>query len=264
MKTSFYFVLWILIYPILGLFNNSFINNNAFVVALGFVWGLSWLLNRIMPNTLTYERALNIAPVLEDVYTGNVTSFNKRLSKEATIETVTAIYFIVSTIVIALAIFKAGVNDWIALIIFGFFTFGTVSRSVKLIKAKTELKRNPDREQCMEIAEKTYELDYASYYEARNSADYNHIMPEKPKYFKVFQICSTIISAICTLLGAAYIILGIILFLGQSIEVQTIAGMYFLYGTLATYFGIKDFLSCIRTGNSGKRDSKEDHVEKHY
>lgn len=164
---------------------------------------------------MAYERALNIAPVLEDVYTGNVTSFNKRLSKEATIETVSAIYFIVSTIVIALAIFKAGVDDWIALIIFGFFTFGTVSRSVKLIKAKTELKRNPDREQCMEIAEETYELDYASYYEARNSADYNHIMPEKPKYFKVFQICSTIISAICTLLGAAYIILGIILFLGS-------------------------------------------------
>ena len=30
MKTSFYFVLWILIYPILGLFNNDFINNLSF------------------------------------------------------------------------------------------------------------------------------------------------------------------------------------------------------------------------------------------
>lgn len=39
MKTSFYFVLWILIYPILGLFNNSFIDNNAFIVALAIVWG---------------------------------------------------------------------------------------------------------------------------------------------------------------------------------------------------------------------------------
>lgn len=34
MRTSFYFVLWILIYPILGLFNNSFTDNNAFIVAL--------------------------------------------------------------------------------------------------------------------------------------------------------------------------------------------------------------------------------------
>ena len=97
----------------------------------------------------------------------------------------------------------------------------------------------------MEIAEETYELDYASYYEARNGADYSHMMPEKPKHFKIFQVCSTIISAICTFLGASYIILGVILFFGQPIEVQTIAGMYFLYGTLATYFGIKDFISGV-------------------
>ena len=79
MKTSFFFVLWILIYPILRLFNNSFINNNTFIVALAVVWGLSWLLNRIMPDTITYERASRIAPILEDVYTGNVASFKKRL-----------------------------------------------------------------------------------------------------------------------------------------------------------------------------------------
>ena len=29
MKPSFYFVLWIIIYPVLGLFNNSSINDNA-------------------------------------------------------------------------------------------------------------------------------------------------------------------------------------------------------------------------------------------
>lgn len=245
MKTSFYFVLWILIYPILGLLNNSFIDNNAFIVALAVVWGLSLLLNQIMPNTLTYERALNVAPILEDAYTGNVASFSKRLLKDATIELVTAIYFIVTTIVIAIAIFKAGVNNWIALLIFGFFTFGAISRSARLIKAKINLKNNPNPEQCMEIAEETYKLDYASYYEAHNGADFSHMMPEKPKHFKIFQVCSTIISAICTLLGAAYIILGVILFFGQPIEVQTIAGMYFLYGTLATYFGIKDFISGV-------------------
>lgn len=143
MKTSFYFVLWILIYPILGLFDNSFINNNAFIVALAVVWGLSWLLNHIIPHTLTYERVSQIAPILEDVYTGNVTSFKKRLSREANIEIITAIYFIVTTIVIALAVFKVGVNDWLALAIFGFFTIGAISRSSSLIKAKSQLRNNP-------------------------------------------------------------------------------------------------------------------------
>lgn len=86
MKTSFYFVLWILIYPILGLFNNAFIDNNAFIVAIAAVWGLSWLLNRAMPETLTYESASQMAPILEDVYTGNVSAFMKRLSRESNIE----------------------------------------------------------------------------------------------------------------------------------------------------------------------------------
>lgn len=231
-------------------------------MALAIVWGLSWLLNRMMPATLTYENALNIAPILEDVYTCNVAYFNKRLSKESTIELITAIYFIVTTIVIALAIFKAGVNDWIALIVFDFFTIGAVSRTANLIKAKTLLKSNPSTEQCMKIAEDTYKLDYASYYEARSGSEYKQMLPEKPKHFKAFRIYSTIISVICALLGAAYIILGIILFFGQPIEVQTIAGMYFLYGTLATYFGIKDFLSSIRTGNSDNRNTYQGYVEK--
>ena len=115
MKTSFYFVLWIMIYPILGLFNNSFIDNNAFVVALVAVWGLSWLLNQVMPKTLTYERVTQVAPILEDVYTGNVASFGKRLTRESIIELVTAIYFTLTTILICVAVFVVGINDWIAL-----------------------------------------------------------------------------------------------------------------------------------------------------
>lgn len=247
MKTSFYFVLWIIIYPILGLFNNSVIDNNAFIVALVVVWGLSWVLNRAMPNILNYERALQIAPILEDVYTGNVSTFRKRLSREATIETITAVYFVVTIIVIAIAIFKVGVNDWIALAVFGLFTFGSISRSITLLKAKSQLNENPTSEQCMEIADETYKLDYASYYEAHNGVSYNDMLPSKPKFFKVFRIFSTIIAVIASLLGLLYILSAIvIMFSNTSVEIGAVAGMYFLYGSLATYFGIKDFISCIQ------------------
>ena len=248
MKTSFYFVLWILIYPILGLFNNSFIDNNAFIVALAIVWGLSWLLNRMMPDTLTYERVSQVAPILEDVYTGNVASFKKRLVRESNIETVTAIYFIVTTIVIALAIFKAGVNDWIALVIFGFFTYGSISRSISLMRAKTALKSNPTPEQCMEIADETYKLDYASYYDAHNGVSYQDMLPAKPRYFTAFKVFSVVIAAIASLLGLLYIILGVLIMLSQTtLEAGAIAGMYFLYGSLAAYFGVKDFVSCLHS-----------------
>lgn len=257
MKTSFYFVLWILIYPILGLFNNSFIDNNAFIVALAIVWGLSWLLNRMMPDTLTYERASQVAPILEDVYTGNVSSFKKRLIREANIETVTAIYFIVTTIVIALAIFKAGVNDWIALVIFGFFSYGAISRSISLIQAKATLKSNPTPEQCMEIADETYKLDYASYYDAHNGTSYQDMLPPKPRYFKAFRVFSVVIAAIASLLGLLYIILGVLIMISQTtVEAGAVAGMYFLYGSLAAYFGVKDFVSCLHTKSNTITNSK--------
>lgn len=251
MKTSFYFVLWILIYPVLGLFNNSFIDNNAFIVALAIVWGLSWLLNRMMPDTLTYERASQIAPILEDVYTGNVSSFRKRLVRESNIETITAIYFTVTTIVIALAIFKTGVNDWIALVIFGFFTYGAISRSFSLIRAKATLKSNPTSEQCMEIADETYKLDYASYYEARKSVPYDDTLPARPRHFNAFKVVSIIFACIASLLGVLYIILGVLIMFSQTtLEAGALAGMLFLYGSLAAYFGVKDIVSCLHGGFS--------------
>lgn len=257
MKTSFYFVLWILIYPILGLFNNAFIDNNAFIVALAIVWGLSWLINRVMPDTLTYESASQTAPIYEDIYTGNVSAFMKRLSRESKIEIITAIYFIVTTIVIALAIFKAGVNDWIALAIFGCFTYGAISRSVSLIRADSKLKSNPTPEQCIEIADNTYKLDYASYYDARKDVSFEDSLPPKPKHFKVFKVFSIVISVIAALLGLLYIILSIIIMLSQSsLEAGAVAGMYFLYGSLAAYFGVKDFISCIHSTGT-KAVSKE-------
>lgn len=248
MKTSFYFVLWIIIYPILGLFNNDFIVNNSFVVAIAAVWGLSWLLNRMMPETQTYERVSRIAPIMENVFTGNVGAFIKRLRTETRIETFTSIYFLVTTAVIAYAVFKAGVNDWIALIVFGFFTFGAISRSITLGKALTSVKSNPTPEQCAETAEEVYKLDYAAYYEGRQSCTYNQMLPECPRHFKAFQIFSIVIAGICSLVGFLYIVLAAVVMIGStSFATDAVAGMYLLYGSLAAYFGIKDFVSIIKS-----------------
>ena len=248
MKTSFYFVLWILIYPILGLFNNDFIANNSFVVAIAVVWGLLWLLNRMMPATLTYERVSQIAPVMENVYTGNVEAFIKRLRTETRIETFTSIYFLVTTAVIAYAVFKAGVNDWIALIVFGFFTFGALSRSISLSTALASVKSNPTPEQCAETAEEIYKLDYAAYYEGRQSYSYEQMLPPRPRHFKAFQIFSIIIAGICSLLGLLYVILAAIIMIeSDSLATDALAGMYLLYGSLAAYFGIKDFVSIVQS-----------------
>ncbi len=262
MKTSFYFVLWILIYPILGLFHSSFIDNNSYIVALAIVLGLSWILNRLMPTTLSYEHVSQIAPILEEVYTSDVSSFKKRLKRDATIELVTAIYLAVTTVVIALSIFKAGANDWIALAIFGFLTYGTISRSISLLRAKATLKSNPTPEQCMEIAEDTYGLDYASYYDEHNGVSSQDMLPPKPRYFKAYKVFSIIFAAIASLLGLLFIIISVVMMLSQTaLEAGAIAGMTFLYGSLATYFGVKDFISCINSKSDTATLITEDQYE---
>lgn len=257
MKTSFYLVLWILIYPILGLIPGQDVQDYSFIVALMAIWGVSWLLNRTMPNVITYIRASKIAPILEDVYTGNVVAFKKRLSREATIETVTAIYFIVTIAVFFFAMLKTGHSDWFALAIFGFFAFGAMSRSVTLMKAHNNLRADFTSETGMNIAEDTYKLDYSTYYEARQTATYDEMLPPRPRFYKTFLIASLVIAIICTLLGIIYIALGAIIAMTENgAALATLAVMYFLYGSLATYFGIKDFITCIHKQNGLSNGNK--------
>lgn len=258
MKTSFYFVLWMCVYPLLWLMHSSFIDDNSFIIALISIWGLSWLLNRLLPKTLTYDHILTEAPVLEDVYTGNVMSFRKLLSAKTLIEIITSIYFLATVTVILIAILEAGANDWLALIIFVLFTFGSITRSVMLVNAKTQLRENPTPEQCMEIANDVYDLNYEAYYNMRRECPYADMFPQPPRYFIIFRIVSILFAAIAALLGIQLIILGsVILFGNESIEGVSLATMYFLYGSLAAYFGIRDFISCIHTKSNTISISKE-------
>lgn len=247
MKTSFYFVVWILIYPLLGLFHNSFINQNAFIVALLAVWGLSWLLNRTMPKTFTYEGATQTAPLLEDIYTGNIERFRKHVTRQAIIESICSFYLLITTLVILLSIADSVSDDWLALIIFAMFTFSAISQSIKLVKAYSCLKKNPTEKECERILSEIYHIDYSVYADEREKVTYNDMLPPRPAHFRAFQIFSMVVSGICVVLGLVYVVLGLLVMFGNdSVGASAIAGMYFLYGSLATYFGIKDLIPSIK------------------
>ena len=250
MKTSFYFVIWILIYPLLGLLNIDFINNNSFIFALAAVWGLSLLIKQLIPDILLYAHALQTAPLLEDVYTCNISSFSNRLSRDTAINIIFTIYLIVTTIIIGFAVFTLGINDWIALIVFLFFTVTSVISSIKLINANNRLKNDPSKEQCQQIVDETYDLDYTSYYDAHTGKTYSEMLPYRPKYFSTFQIVSIIFAAIATILGIVYLVIGTLnIWFSDYIELKAVGIMTFLYGSLATYFGVKDLFSTTKNIN---------------
>ena len=248
MKTSFYFVIWIIIYPLMGYFNLGFLGSNSFLVALIIVWGLAWFINKSIPDTLAYEHASQTLPILEDVYTGNVSEFSHRLSRTAAVATVTAIYFCVATIAIIMAVFKYGLGDYIALIIFGFITYSTVYRSIGLIKADNLVKKYPTTDECIKITEDIYKLDYIGYCNNRQLYSYDHLLPPRPKYFTVFQVIS-ILFALGAIIFGIYFIWNSVFVLWitrYTFESSTVAMMNLLYGSLAVYFGISDLVQIVQ------------------
>lgn len=249
MRTSFYFVLWIVIYPLLGMLHNDFVDNNAFIVALIVVWAVSWFLNRAMPRTLAYETRRRLSPILEDIYTGNVAEFRRGLRRDTIVETVTAVYFCVAIVVVAIGALQGGLDDWVALLIFAFFAFGTISRSVKLLNASRSLSSNPTPQRCEEIAQEIYNLNYASYYQAREKyVAYEDVLPERPRFFQLFQIFSLLVAIAALVLGVYFVVVAIMSVLAQGTFMSgAYAGMFFLYGSLAAYFGLRDTFSIIRS-----------------
>lgn len=248
MKTSFYFVIWILIYPLLGSLHSPVINENLFLVACLAVVGLSVMLRFLMPGTIAYDKATRTSPILEDVYTANVASFIKRLRRDTNVEIVSALYFTLTTIYVVINIFVNGTIDLLALIIFGGLSLSSIPRCISLVRASAGVTATPTPERCLDVAEGTYGLDYTAYYEQRNGASYQDMLPERPKFFTVFTVVSIVFAIIALLLGLLYIISGLILLLADTnFEDGTYAGAIMLYGTLAMCFGVKDFIACRRT-----------------
>lgn len=249
MKTSFYFLFWILIYPVLGLLNNSFINDNSFVVALILVILLSRILNKMMPDIQAYDNALSKATILEDIYTGNLKSFKKRIIVSAIVETVSAVYFLCTVLLIVL---NSTIKDmdWVGVSFFGLFTFVTISRSITLFNTKSKLDEDPTTETCSKIADSIYNLDYSSYYEYRSTNTLKEIFSdEMPKYYNAFRIFSFVVAVVVSLLGMCGIINGILIFTNNYFAPITLVSVFILYGSLALYFGVKDTISCISIKN---------------
>ncbi|MCH5319271.1 MAG: hypothetical protein J1E38_06140 [Paramuribaculum sp.] len=247
MKTSFYFVLWIIIYPILGLFDNPVVNRNAFIFALFIVFGCSYLISKWMPKTIRYERMKYVFRLIADFKSDNIESIKNRIRTDARVETFTAIYFIISTFVLLLGVLRYDGRDWISLLIFLLFTIGAIAKSCSLIKAYERLKNNPDKNECKKAVAAIYRIDLDTINPELYSNIEEKLLNQRPKYYGVFRVVSLVIAIICALLGLYFVYQGIMfMFANESITVRAMAGMYFLYGSLAVYYGIKDILEITR------------------
>lgn len=247
MKTSFYFVIWIIIYPLLGLLGSEAIDRNAFLFALIIVWGISWILNRSMPDTLRYEAVSERLALAEDVYAGRIEKLRRHISGLSIVEFVTAVYFGVTFVFLLFMMIKGYGRNWLGLVVFGLFGVWAIRRAYALSRAAARLRGNPDPSESVELVESLFGVSYSSYYETRrNMHSPADMLPPRPPHYKAFQILSLIIAVVCAILGVIFIVIALVNLIGRSSpEVLTGAIMNLLYGSLAAYYGTKDSISTI-------------------
>lgn len=245
MKVSFYFMLWILIYPALDLLSIQLVTDNSFVIALIVIYAISWATGRYMTDINAYEKIVHHAPILEDVHNTDVVSLRKRIKKDFIVDLIIAIYLIV-TIVFLILLMVSGVSyDWFAMIVFAFFTYGSITQAYLQVKALKQLKENASQEQCENVVGYVYNLDYSAYKSDREQFSYKKIITYRPVHYKAYMIISAIIAVICILLGITHICLASnIFYYSSDATAASAATMILLYGALATKFGIKDIMDC--------------------
>lgn len=249
MKTSFYFVIWILVYPFLRIFNNPFINNNSFIIAFIGVWILAYFINKSIPQIIIYDRRIKGIPMLEEIYTGNIRLFENRLNRDAIIQGITAVYFLLSTALIIIMMVIYHSMDWIALLIFIFLTLSVSQRAFVFVRSCKKLKSNPSSQTGIDIAKEIYNLSYISYYDRRQRMSYAAMFMPIPRHYGVFRIFSMCMALICMLLGIASVIMSIFSLIGnQYYHLGDFASsIIILYGALAVYYGISDFITSLQS-----------------
>ena len=75
----------------------------------------------------------------------------------------------------------------------------------------------------------------------------------RPSGIKVFQVVNMLFAAASTILGIIFIILGFVgFFSGLNFANAALSGMMFLYGSLATFYGIQDLIESIQSFRTPK------------
>lgn len=245
MKTSFYFVFWILIYPLIDLLNIPFLSENSFFIACVFImFILPKIVNRIFEKDLIYRQQKANIDSLEDIYSNNLTKIRKNIFTNILLTGVSFIYF-VSFII---GIYILSFSDSILLyIVFGFLSIVYGIGLIKQLRLYWELKNIEliDEDSIYLLIDDNNMPYYENYYESRQSNSYNDICSQLGNPRKAFKITSIIFSIISIILGITLLIIWLPVLLYANTGESFIIAMI-LYAGMAFFYGVKDIIETIR------------------
>lgn len=244
MKTSFYFVLWIIVYPILDLFGVS--AEYSFLVALLAIWGVSYLVNKNMGAVISYDRISSATRICERAYKGDREGILRNIGGNIAISAVTVAYMAIMTAFLLYDVIRRQNYDIFALVIFALIAWGCIMQLSRLIKARNCMNQG-DMEEAMKYG---FGVDYGAFVEARRQVRSTYeLLPPRPKHYSTYLAVSILFAVISALLGLAGIVFAIILSIrsgGFSVQTGMSISILYLYSGLAFYFGLRDTISSLK------------------
>lgn len=245
MKISFYLVIWIIIQFIFVQIDRSYITHCIpldivkydFEITCVVVLCIYWIINHRAPCQIIflYERKLRRVKIMNRKETDVET--NERTILSCLFNTLIIAYFIISTILIAWTLYNAqvmncwwGQIDWIGLIIFVLFSYRIIIQHIDNLDSKRSANSTLFVEKLNPIDE-TYIRDLIDF-----------VKWHKPR--KIYLQLNLVFSIFSILLGCTIGMAAIYLYLAHDENRAIgIACIFYLYGSLTTYYGIKDLIT---------------------
>lgn len=240
MKTSFYFVLWIGLYILIGIFGSQWMQYNSFFVALVAVWAISGLLNSVTTNQRAYMENREGAAFYELVYQNDFRRYLGIFRRHFWFDAATFIYFVI-TVVFLIMIRES----WLIIAIFAFFGYGSAVTMNKSYKVLSEVRQAGH----IELDEESME-QFNRYKEGRE-AGYaaNQMYPEASWKDKLLRGCNFGFAILSIILGIVYICFYVPGLLMHGSNLMGSA-MLVAYGGLAFIYGINDLTTSIKGYNT--------------
>ena len=236
MISSFYFVMWILIYFLIIISGNRFLGEYAFFVAFIGVFVFGSLANNLCREPIERRNQREFVTMEEIIYTGDIDKLRSRARKRLYMLMASFAYMAIATVGLVL-----GHADWIIIGIFAFFTF-TTGREVHRMNDEY---RRLCQSTGIDVPDGPFREALENYAARRQSASFLELCPKPTASEKALRIFNIVVSVACILIGAFFIY-----FFGLTILQYGTAGnssviINLAYGLLALVYGINDLYTSL-------------------
>jgi hypothetical protein len=239
MKTSFYFVLWQLVWLLAILLDIPFLNKYGLFFAFIVVFFIGCIIKKLLKNQIEYQQMFEQALIMEMAYNNDYKRYKRQSFLYMLIQTAIFGYMLMTFIALFTVYSDVLLIDYI---LWGILTILSGLSSLWYIKSYMS-----KRKVGQIILDHDLQGAYQSYASERAVHSFEEILQPQPKHYQAMCIMNYLFAMFCITIG----LLTIIIFYSYRNDIILGSGIVqvsmVIYGLLAVYFGVKDLLDTLNS-----------------